>query len=528
MCSRGSFTDWTHQASGRQAPLLFLLVLCCLTAFHLWFIHSGRFNLAPDEAHYWTWSKRLDWSYYSKGPMVAYLIALSTRLGGDTEFFIRLPAVLLSTGTAVCTFVLADRLCRSTWAGLQAVLALAAMPLAEAGSILMTIDAPLVFFWSLTLVLIHRALTTGGNGRWLLAGIGLGLGLLSKYTMAIMAPQIFLYLLLSRQHRFWLRRPGPYLALGVGLLLFTPVIYWSATHHFVSLRHLLEQLGGGNNSVIPLKSAGEFVASQAGVVTPLLFLILIIGLWEVGRTGLARCGDDTSLFLLCASAPLLIVCVITSLWTKVQANWAAPTYIAAAVAAVAWRQSASAHRNSGPSAWRWTRSRTLFVCALITGFLVSAVGHFPHALAAVGLPLPRKLDLTKRLRGWAELGAQVNAIYEEMSHNGPTFVFSDRYQVASEVMFYVAAHPATYNIQLGRRMNQFDVWGGTDKVRGWNAVFITDRPDPPEPVLRSFDVVQSDPLTVPSTVGPMHRLRPWFIFRCYKFRGFQPARQLGY
>ncbi len=212
-CSRGSFADWTHQANSRQASLLFLLFLGCITAFHLWFIHSGRFNLAPDEAHYWTWSKRLDWSYYSKGPMVAYLIALSTRLGGDTEFFVRLPAVLLSTGTAICTFLLADRLYRSKWAGLHAVLVLAAMPLAEAGSILMTIDAPLIFFWSLTLVLIHRALEADGTGRWLLAGIGLGLGLLSKYTMAIMVPQTILYLVLSRHHRFWMRRPGPYLAL---------------------------------------------------------------------------------------------------------------------------------------------------------------------------------------------------------------------------------------------------------------------------------------------------------------------------
>lgn len=72
--------------SDRQISLLLLLFLGFLTAFHLWFINSGRFSLAPDEAHYWTWSMRLDWSYYSKGPMVAYLIALSTRLGGIPSF----------------------------------------------------------------------------------------------------------------------------------------------------------------------------------------------------------------------------------------------------------------------------------------------------------------------------------------------------------------------------------------------------------------------------------------------------------
>lgn len=505
--------------------LLFLLFLCFITAFHLWFISSGRLNLAPDEAHYWIWSKRLDWSYYSKGPVVAYLIALSTRMGGDTEFFVRLPAVLLASGTVILTFLLAVRLCRSSWAGLEAVLLLAAMPLAEAGSMLMTIDAPLVFFWSLTLLLIYRALTTDGSGWWLLAGISLGLGLLSKYTMAVIVPQTFLYLTLSRTHRFWLQRPGPYLALGVGLLLFTPVIYWNVTHGMVSFRHLLEQLGGGKDTVIPLKSLGEFVASQAGVVTPVLFLVVMIGLWEVGRAAFTRPGDQAALFLFCAAVPLLAACLITSLWTKVQGNWAAPAYVAAAIAVAKWRLGSSAH---SVSTWRWTRSRTLFVGALATGFLVSTIGHFPHALASVGLPLPAKLDLTKRLRGWAELGAQVSAVYQEMSRSKPTFVFSDRYQIASEVMFYVPAHPNTYNIQLGRRMNQFDVWGGTEEVRGWDAIFVADRPDLPDAVLRSFDEVQPERPTHLSGSGQSHSLHSWSIFRCYGFRGFPPAQQLGY
>jgi hypothetical protein len=180
------------------------------------------------------------------------------------------------------------------------------------------------------------------------------------------------------------------------------------------------------------------------------------------------------------------------------------------------------------STWRWTRSRTLFVCALVTGFLVSAIGHFPHALASVGLPLPRKLDLTRRLRGWADLGARVGTVHQEMSRSRPAFIFSDRYQVASEMMFYVPGHPHTFNIQLERRMNQFDVWGGTGEVRGWNAIFVTDRPDPPEAVLRSFDMVMLERPTHTSTGGQSRTHDSWSIFRCYGFRGFPPAQQVGY
>src|SRR5688500_7223721 len=79
----------------------FLLVV---TTARLWYLQQGYLELSPDEAHYWEWSRRLDWSYYSKGPFVAYLIALSTALGGSTDLFVRLPAVLLSAGTTVCVF----------------------------------------------------------------------------------------------------------------------------------------------------------------------------------------------------------------------------------------------------------------------------------------------------------------------------------------------------------------------------------------------------------------------------------------
>ena len=64
-----------------------LLLIAGVTVFHLWYIASGRIDLAPAEAHYWEWSRRLDWSYYSKGPMVAYLIAVTTRLGVGARNF---------------------------------------------------------------------------------------------------------------------------------------------------------------------------------------------------------------------------------------------------------------------------------------------------------------------------------------------------------------------------------------------------------------------------------------------------------
>src|SRR6478672_4014592 len=76
--------------------------------------HDCPLDLAPDEAHYWDWSRHLDWSYYSKGPLVAWLIRLSCELvgpwseqhTGSLTFAIRLPAVLCGALLLGSTYVL--------------------------------------------------------------------------------------------------------------------------------------------------------------------------------------------------------------------------------------------------------------------------------------------------------------------------------------------------------------------------------------------------------------------------------------
>ena len=58
-----------------RAGVLVAVVLAVVTALRIAYLAWGRLDLSPDEAHYWEWSRRLDLSYYSKGPLIAYLIA---------------------------------------------------------------------------------------------------------------------------------------------------------------------------------------------------------------------------------------------------------------------------------------------------------------------------------------------------------------------------------------------------------------------------------------------------------------------
>src|SRR4030065_537893 len=91
----------------RPYTTIFFISLFALTFFRYYYIATGHLDLSPDEAHYWEWSRRLDLSYYSKGPLIAYLIFLSTSLLGDNVLGVRIPAVLLSALGEVLLFRLA-------------------------------------------------------------------------------------------------------------------------------------------------------------------------------------------------------------------------------------------------------------------------------------------------------------------------------------------------------------------------------------------------------------------------------------
>ncbi len=503
---------------------LALLWLLAITAFHLWFIASGRWPLAPDEAHYWEWSRRLDWSYYSKGPMVAYLIAASTRLGGNTEFWVRLPTVLLGVGVAVLAFLLTRRIFQSDRAGFLSVLFLSLMPLYAAGSFLMTIDPPFVFFWGLASLLLCRIPRRRSEATWYGVGIAFGLGLLSKYTMFMLPICVGAWLWASPKLRPWLRRREPYEAALLGLLVFSPVIVWNARHGWLSGRHVLIQAGvGGTRSLgASLLGGPEFLAAQLGVVSPFLFLLMVLAVIWAWKEGI-RQGRDDLLLLACLSAPVYLFFQVWSFGTKVQDNWAAHAYFTSAVAAAGWIETWPVCGLSRPAS---RRLNGLLLASIILPAALLPVALFPEVLGLFGIRVPVVVDLvSQRLRGWPELGRTVGDVMR--STPALPFLLSDRYQIASELAFYVEGQPQVFNANLGRRMNQYDVWGGWDTLKGRDGLFVTYGVGyPPGELQSAFHQVERVKV-VPIVYRGQH-LRDFSIYWGRDFRGFPPRPFTGY
>jgi undecaprenyl-diphosphatase len=483
-----------------------LLFLAAVSALRLVFLAADHLDLSPDEAHYWEWSRRLDLSYYSKGPLVAYLIRGLTEALGVSALAIRSGAVLLSVLGALAIARLGQEAFGDARAGVLAVIGLQLTPLVWAGSLLLTTDPPFLVCWVVALLALHRALVGGVRGAWLVAGLATGVGLLAKYAMLFVLPGILVYLWRAPAARRQLAWREALLGAAVALVVFGPVIVWNLRHGWVSARHVAAQGRGAGLSLLTLP---EWVLSQVGVLTPLVAALVLWGLVHGVRQGLLL-GREPYRFLTAFAAPILLVYAVVALQGKVQANWAAAAYPPLALVAAGL----VLERRPGLAADRRRAQTGLLVAAGGLALAVTAAGHATDLLG-----LPPRLDPTARLKGWRELGTAVSGTRRAMPAPARTFLASDRYQITSELAFYVEGRPPAYNVNLGRRLNQYDFWDGAETRLGWDAVYVKEGTEALDARVGAAFVRMDGPSVVEVRRGG-RVIRRFSVYRGFGFRGW--------
>jgi 4-amino-4-deoxy-L-arabinose transferase-like glycosyltransferase len=497
----------------RPYPIVLLFFLLALSIFRLYYIQCGPLDLSPDEAHYWEWSRRLDLSYYSKGPMIAYLIRFGTILFGNTVLGVRFMAVIFSALSSVFLYLLGKGLYDER-VGTSSAILLQIIPLFSVFGVLFTIDSPFIFLWILSLFLFRevvdgqfRTLDFRSYTCWLLLGISVGLGLLTKYTMAFFYPCAFLFLLLSKEYRRLLLTPAPYMSFIVSLLVFSPVIIWNAGHSWVTLKHTAGQAHVAEGLRISLVSFLEFFGSQLFVVTPLLFVLMANSLWKLRN-------EREGSFLYWFSIPVIGFFLLKSIQAKVQANWAMPGYLTGIIAfSVLYVRNFSSVQ---------TGKKILIAATILVALFITVVAHYSSAVS-----IPAEIDPASRLKGWKELGKEVTTVYDQMSVKKPVFLFSDRYQISSELAFYVKGHPVTYCVNLGRRMNQYDLWPGFNSLLHYDAIFVrTDNGRVPQRIADAFQKVEKKAFT--AYTKKHAEIRVYSIFLCYDFKGLKREKPESY
>lgn len=394
--------------TGRARASLWLLALAALTATRL--LAAADLPLAPDEAYYWVWARHLQPGYLDHPPMVALWIAAGTALLGDTPLGVRLFAPL---GVALATLAIwraGEDLFPGRGAGLVAGLLLNGTLLFGAGSVLMTPDTPLLVFWCAVLWGAGRLVATGRAGWWLAIGALAGGALLSKYTAAFLGLGLLLWLLLDPRRRGWLARPAPWLGGALALLLFAPVLAWNARHEWASFA----KQGGraGDGEVLTLRFLGELLGGQFALATPIIFVLCVAGVVAAAR------HRREAVLLLALVLPAAALFLWQSLFSRVQGNWPAILYPAAALAAGAFL---------APAWRRWVRPGAALGLAMTLAVLVQAT--------LAPLPLERRSDPTlARLGGWDAFAADVA---EAARVAEADFVAAEEYGLAALLAFHL-------------------------------------------------------------------------------------------
>lgn len=422
----------------------------------------GSTDLLVEEAYYWNYAEHLDFGYLDHPPMVALLIKISTLLFGTNECAVRIPSFFCWLLTCFFSFKLTTLISKK--AGPYAILLLSILPFFFLHALIITPDQPLIVCWSATLYYLYRALILNRTQAWYLAGLWLGLGLLSKYTIGLLVLTTFFYLCYIPTARNWFLRKEPYLAVLFATLLFTPVLYWNATHDWISLTF---------QTTRRLQDTVRFSFHQFLGLT--LFFLMpagIIGLWDLTRPGQKNADtlEQNKRFLKIYTIIPLLFFGVYSLAHGLKFNWIGPLFLAL----VPWLALLIEQKKQARTHW------------IITGILLlTCYGAALWVLDFSKPPLLYKRFFSKFI-AWQRFTLQIHQIADSIAattHTKPIIVPLDLYNIGSELTFYqeklLTHHDIVQSYQIvgrhvfGESSLMYQFWAPKDSVSGQTVLLVS-------------------------------------------------------
>lgn len=425
-------------------------------------------ELPPDVAYYWEWGRRLDWGYFSKPPMIGWLMGLVGRATGDSELALRVVPLLLGMGALGFLAALA-RAAFGARAAFWTVAALALTPAHAVLCLVFTIDPPLFFAWSAALFFLHR--WSEGRGPWWPLMLAVGLGALTKQIMLVFLPLAAGFLATDPELRGRLRRTDFWLMAGGALVFLLPPVLWNVRHDWITARHTAAELEEPARSLGEVAGhVGSFVGAQAGLATPILWVLLVLVLAGAVPAwwGLPRAARMLWWF----SAPGLGVFAALSLRQEVNPNWPLVFYAGGFTLLAAWGAGAVELRWPRPRARRWLPA------GVALGAVLVVIAHtVPFILPRTGWAGTKK-DPTRELRGWRPLAETVGRTLAEAPRPERTVVIvAAARQTAAQLGYYVPGRPRIYRWEDPHNIHtQYGMWGGPTDRLGWDALVVTDHP----------------------------------------------------
>lgn len=459
------------------------------------FLLAPFFDLVPQEAYYFLYSRHLAMSYFDHPPALALILRGFTEILGKSELTLRAAMFCTTAATLLLWLDLARKQLPQTWTFAAGWLVPTSM--VTVTSLISTPDVPLLLFWSLTLHQLHRALFEEKNLSWLLAGLSMGLAFDSKYTAIFLPLGLFLFLTLSKPHRFWLNTVWPYAALLLALVATLPVLVWNAQHGFASFlfqtTHRAETAAG-----FGIKWLLHLLLTQSVLLgIPLLLLLLGLALrpWRLVPEAPAYRMFWAAFFL-----PMFLGFLGISWVSLVKPNWLLPAYLTG----ILW--------VSDSFGKRWHTAHFLGLG------LIHLLGVFQL------LAYPVRLETDDTWVGWKELGNHVRALSGK--HPDCFIASADEYKTSAELRFYTQLQVYGPNV-LGQRGLQFDYLNeDLSLLKNRDGLIIDSAPrdyspekgsEVPEMLKRHFEAVEElDPILIRNATRVLRKFR---VYRGHQYLG---------
>jgi len=397
-------------------------------------VYSWTFELLYEEAYYWNYAQHLDIGYLDHPPMVSWLIWVFTSLFGHTEFVVRLGAFTCWLVAAYFVYKL-TQVIDNDKAAFNSLVLTAVLPLFFGTGLVMTPDAPLIACWAGALYFLYRAVIEAHRWSWLGVGAWMGLGLLSKYTIALLGFSLVVFLLTDRDGRKWFLRPEPYLGLIITLALFSPVIFWNARHQWASFGfQSTRRLAGHFDFALP-----ELLGASLLLLTPTGFLavIAVVLSWKKNVARPLRLIRSHRLFVMTTLIPFAIF-FFFSLFRLSKLNWTAPIWLGSLPYVAAFMTPTRSPKDVKPAslseklsryaamAWPATLVSFLLVYGIILHYTVLGFPGIPYPKTLVGIGIPN----------FVRHVAEIEKNFEQEHGQKPFIACMDSNRLASWIAFY--------------------------------------------------------------------------------------------
>ena len=480
------FASWHNPASEQTQNWFIGSVLLMITLLRSAAVIITPLELGVDEAQYWLWSQTPDFGYFTKPPLIAWLIGVSHWLLGHHTWAVRLPACWIHFGTSLLLWQAALWLYGQRAGRLTAMIWIT-LPAIGLGSFVISTDTPLLAFWSAGLLAICGIVSgrlTATTGM-VLAGSAFGVAVLAKYAGIYALASLFLIILhgyAGHQQLFsWRHFLLAIIAFG---LFASPNIIWNFTNDFVSFRHL------GDNANIQQHSASfdgvwQFIGSQFVVAGPLTFVVMLIGATSSFR-------NKQTLWLFWMWAPVFALMAVQSYLSEANANWAMTAFPALTLLAAGWLSNQK----------RYFRIATVGINISLSLFILIVT------IAGSMGPLTPKSDPLRRLRGWQQLSEDLRPV---IAAHGASAIIADLRPTASLLSwhFYATDLRILVHDKDGVPSNHFEANHKWSPQPGRRLIALTGEATPP--TLPGVNWVR--PFTTTSIKISQNKTRQFTVYR---------------